>query len=113
MRHESLVTPDHPCEVADARLLAVKQGEGDCQPGRIGERLGRRGQALELVRRRKRRSQLLRLRQVEAQEVAGVGVAGYARDDTNVRMAIGMGADPLGGQRGCAEGPSGPAPTAT
>jgi hypothetical protein len=78
MGDEPLVATDDPGEVADAGRLAGLERERQCQPRRIAQGLRRRRPLLELVGGGKSGADALGLRQIEAEEVAGVGIVGDA-----------------------------------
>jgi hypothetical protein len=73
---EPLVAADDPGEVADAGRLAGLEGKGDGETGRIAQGLRGGGALLQCLRIRQPGPDLLGLRQIEAEEVAGVGVLG-------------------------------------
>ena len=81
MRDELLVAADDPAEVAYARARTRVQRQGDGQPGGIAERAGARRERLEARGRREPPSRRLRVREVEAQQVACVGI-GHGADAT-------------------------------
>lgn len=75
---QSLVTLDDPGEVADAGRLAGLKGERHRQPGWVGESLRPGGPQLKVFTARQSLAEALCLGQVEAEEIAGVGIAGQA-----------------------------------
>jgi hypothetical protein len=76
MGDQALVAADDPGEVADTGRIAGLQGNGDGEAGRIAESLGGGGAVLQFLDARQRCPDVLGLRQIEAEEVAGVGVLG-------------------------------------
>jgi len=75
---QTLVAADDPGEVADAGDLAGLQGKRDREPGRVAEGFRALGPQLQLLRTRELLTDPLGLRQVETEEIAGIGVAGDA-----------------------------------
>ena len=72
VRDQLLVTTDDPRQVADAAAATVREREQHRDARRIGQRLERRRPTSSDSRRGKRRAQRLRLREVQAQQVAGL-----------------------------------------
>jgi hypothetical protein len=76
MGDQPLVAPNDPGQVADTSRLARVEGERDGEPGRIAERLRPRGPQLQLLVGSKLLADSLGLRQIEAEQVASVGIPG-------------------------------------
>src|SRR5262249_46570568 len=86
---ELLVTPDGPRQIADARAPRRAERPRDGQPRRVAQGARAGGPRLELGHRRERLAHGLRLRQIEAEQVAGVGVVRHgAHGNTNVRTNV-------------------------
>src|SRR5262249_30862174 len=74
-----LVAAHDPSQITHARRPAVRQRDGNRQPRRIAERLGARRPPLHHARRRQPATRPLRLRQVQAQELATIGLYSHTR----------------------------------
>jgi len=74
MGNQPLVASDDPGQVTDAGGLAHLQGKGDGEASRIAERLRARRPKLQFLGGRKPLADSLGFRQIEAEQIAGVGV---------------------------------------
>jgi hypothetical protein len=72
VRDEVVGPLDDPGEVADAQLAALRERRRDQQPGRIAERLRRRGGRRGIIDAEPTVTKLLRPRQVETEQIAAV-----------------------------------------
>lgn len=87
---EPLVAADDPGEVADAGRRPSLERNRDGEPGRVAERLRAGRPQPQLLGARQALADALGLRQVEAEQVAGVGFARQTVDPTNIRTGIRM-----------------------
>ena len=85
--HQVLSLPDHPGQVADAQLATGQQRGRDTQPGRITERPCHGRRRLQRGQIGQTGSDRLRVRQVQAQQVARVGFSADINILTTIEMS--------------------------